>query len=1493
MTPSQRNVDDGIIVQIDERDARSRGLASRKRARFEFSPEIDQNTRSGGRRDGPAQPPEAESHSRGGTVILQDADKRAYLDAETYAPTKFGDFATFMRNKRAKLKVQECDEAANGNDEAGSRIFEKTNIYINGHTTPPYTELRRLLLLHGGSHMAYLDTKTPCTHIIASSLTPKKRVEFKDYRVVLPAWVTDSIKAGRLLDWRKYRCGADASGAMHPGSISAGRANAPARPSAMGDLAGRKDWRSFGASQAASQTVDGAGSVDVQPSGSLYDSSQAGGVVPPSTTPWGRESAQRRLTSWHAGARHEDESSQVRAKEPEKAGQTEIAAAVSQRSLIESSRSPAGADRQGSPPVTPTKPRIESSGDQVSPRTWLANLETPEKPKTPGNSVQLDDEAPTPCLTAELDAEEPLLSTKAEGLGTSESARKPVARAIRPSTPPAFHGYSSRPSHLSAARLLASPSWREKHTATSDSFLAGYFDKSRLHHLSTWKAELQDMVAQAMKESGRGVEGSKDLPSGVKRVIMHVDFDSFFVSVGLRNRPELRDKPIAVCHGAGEGGDIASSTSEIASCNYVARKYGVRNGMSLGQARKRCAEIATIPYDFEAYMEISIHLYSILLAHADVVESVSIDEALLDVSLLLDSMRKEHAKDAPDCDAGDWRTLLAAYKGHTSTQGEAWSEEKQLAEAFRDEVRRRTACEVSIGIGANVLQARLATRKAKPGGSYHLQASGVLQFTAGLDVDDLHGVGWSLRARLKDLFGTARVGELRSLVKQNRLMAELGPKMGRVVWDKMHGRDRDRLEGYRQRQSLGATVNYAIRFKSMQESEDFIRRLSEEVSQRLRKAKLRGRQLSVTVMVRAPTAPVEAPKFMGHGICDTFNKSTPVSGSAAIDDADSIFRLAWPMISKVAPDATQQRGLGISLHKLEPSDGSVLPLPRSAPGQQLLSFGKRAQQPSAQIASRSPQCRNSRAEPSSESEDDEDAQQHATMLHAGPVGRAARSPSPRARRIKPSGQIRDSRDSGLVVSDDDVAHKDGRQVPDQADVRMPVGTQFAIPPLSQIDQEVVAALPTQIRSQVIDSLARSSEGHASTSRELQRRPAEPIAARRANSAEPSPSSQRGAEAIETVETVESPRRGLLPLDSPARASSTTPSKRHKQRGIQSAFKIAHAISMPSFSQLDPSVLEALPEELRTEVLREAGIRSRSAAGSSLMGARRAASISPVKRAGLLSAAAAKSHDLMSTSRVSSKMSKSVETVPVPLGQPLADVAIQMADPTRLSSKELEALEIDPDFFRALPVNMQRDIVVEQNSIMESRRTRFKGARHAEERTRAQQRRETALKAAGVGSAQLDSVVRQGMLDLSSLDSLPNLIRAQRNSEALPSVKGCSTIEDVTWLLGEWFNRQKESGPREGDVARFRAFLKSCVEEDSSIAHQHLDLEKAAGVLKAWRKLLLQANMLPATAQQQQSNAVDGPDEGSAAVLWCAAFDAARKDVDERVRKRFGFALSLQ
>jgi DNA repair protein REV1 len=67
--------------------------------------------------------------------------------------------------------------------------------------------------------------------------------------------------------------------------------------------------------------------------------------------------------------------------------------------------------------------------------------------------------------------------------------------------------------------------------------------------------------------------------SSLERIIMHCDFDSFFVSAGLVDRPELKGTPVVVCHSNSPDITQAGSTSEIASASYEARKYGVKNGM--------------------------------------------------------------------------------------------------------------------------------------------------------------------------------------------------------------------------------------------------------------------------------------------------------------------------------------------------------------------------------------------------------------------------------------------------------------------------------------------------------------------------------------------------------------------------------------------------------------------------------------------------------------------------------------------------------------------------------------------------------------------------------------------------------------------------------------------------------------------------------------------------------------------------------------------------
>ncbi|KAF6137693.1 hypothetical protein GIB67_023627, partial [Kingdonia uniflora] len=76
--------------------------------------------------------------------------------------------------------------------------------------------------------------------------------------------------------------------------------------------------------------------------------------------------------------------------------------------------------------------------------------------------------------------------------------------------------------------------------------------------------------------------------------------DCFFVSVVIRDYPELRDRPVAICHSNNPKG-----TAEISSANYPARDYGVKAGMFVRDAKTLCSHLVIFPYNFEAYEEVA------------------------------------------------------------------------------------------------------------------------------------------------------------------------------------------------------------------------------------------------------------------------------------------------------------------------------------------------------------------------------------------------------------------------------------------------------------------------------------------------------------------------------------------------------------------------------------------------------------------------------------------------------------------------------------------------------------------------------------------------------------------------------------------------------------------------------------------------------------------------------------------------------------------------
>ena len=219
-------------------------------------------------------------------------------------------------------------------------------------------------------------------------------------------------------------------------------------------------------------------------------------------------------------------------------------------------------------------------------------------PKEKSTSTPLGDTNPilTPQITSPTTTETlPKPSHDIQPLHNTD----PVTKGEDPRIPP----YAAHVSNPHANRKMEDPQWRAGHTAVAPGFIEEYYRHSRLHHLSTWKTELQELVAKAVErvEDGEelekpalGTSGGTSM-SGIqfrkptsprkgkvavtdRQTIMHCDFDSFFVSAGLVDRPHLKGKPVVVCHSqGGQGGD--ASTSEIASSSYEARKFGVKNGM--------------------------------------------------------------------------------------------------------------------------------------------------------------------------------------------------------------------------------------------------------------------------------------------------------------------------------------------------------------------------------------------------------------------------------------------------------------------------------------------------------------------------------------------------------------------------------------------------------------------------------------------------------------------------------------------------------------------------------------------------------------------------------------------------------------------------------------------------------------------------------------------------------------------------------------------------
>ncbi|OZG71014.1 DNA polymerase IV [Hahella sp. CCB-MM4] len=203
-----------------------------------------------------------------------------------------------------------------------------------------------------------------------------------------------------------------------------------------------------------------------------------------------------------------------------------------------------------------------------------------------------------------------------------------------------------------------------------------------------------------------------------QRKIIHIDADSFYASVEIRENPSLADLPVAV-------GGSPSRRGVISTCNYVARKYGVHSAMSSARAIQLCPQLVFVRPRFELYRTVSRQIQEIFREYTDLIEPLSLDEAYLDV------------------------TNCHQCKGSATL----------IAEEIRQKVRERVNVTVSAGVAPNKFLAKVASDWNKPDGIFVVKPKDVSRFVFQLPVKKINGVGKVTAAKMEGL-GIITCGDL-------------------------------------------------------------------------------------------------------------------------------------------------------------------------------------------------------------------------------------------------------------------------------------------------------------------------------------------------------------------------------------------------------------------------------------------------------------------------------------------------------------------------------------------------------------------------------------------------------------------------------------------------------------------------------------------------------------------------------------------------------------
>jgi DNA polymerase-4 len=343
------------------------------------------------------------------------------------------------------------------------------------------------------------------------------------------------------------------------------------------------------------------------------------------------------------------------------------------------------------------------------------------------------------------------------------------------------------------------------------------------------------------------------------RLILHIDMDAFFISVEQRDNPSLQGKPAAVC------GSL--SRSVVTSATYEARPFGIRAGMSIQEAKRRCPQLILVEGNHSKYTETAARIFSILKEYTPLVEVASIDEAYLDItqSLLL------------------FQSPLL------------------IAKSIKDQIREKEQLTCSIGAAPNKLLAKLGSGLKKPDGLVVIQKEDVVGILKDLPVSKLYGIGPKLTDALNSLgiFTCCQLGKFPVSVLSKRFGA-----IGERLHEMGLGLDDSPVVPFDEEKDA-KSISHSVTLEEDTSDANMLRKvllqLSERVSRRMRKEGFYGKRIAITVRYS-----------------DFFTFSKQKTLSKWINSGNEIFQHAFEIFESIShPKPIRLLGVGVSLLKKE------------------------------------------------------------------------------------------------------------------------------------------------------------------------------------------------------------------------------------------------------------------------------------------------------------------------------------------------------------------------------------------------------------------------------------------------------------------------------------------------------------------------------------------------------------------------------------------------